>query len=128
MRFCTMNDPSGSLSQTQQSKASEPQNSSEIIIIDKSIYQNFAHEFLRSRIPGVPEERLRTIEKYIAETLVLSQDKLTGLQRFVVGLSSRQTVPPVGVAGMYDRYHILIIGQFVPHLLQFTQLIICLLC
>ena len=46
------------------------------------------------------EYRLRLIEKYIAETLVLSQDKLAGTQRFAIGVSSKEFLKPIGLVGM----------------------------
>lgn len=54
---------------------------------DKELYQKEAHGYLHASLPQVPVARLRVLSKYIAETLVLGQDKLKGLQRFAVTLS-----------------------------------------
>ncbi|KAI0836852.1 hypothetical protein F5Y06DRAFT_298086 [Hypoxylon sp. FL0890] len=52
---------------------------------DKLVYQNALHGFLRANLaPEIPVEKLRIIERYIAETMVLGQGKLAKELRFAL--------------------------------------------
>jgi hypothetical protein len=67
---------------------------------DKLIYQKAIHDYLQARIPEVPEDRLRFIEKHISEILSLSQDKVHKVQRFAVAFPLVDENEPVIQPGM----------------------------
>ncbi|KAF2135362.1 uncharacterized protein K452DRAFT_322958 [Aplosporella prunicola CBS 121167] len=49
---------------------------------DKLVYQLAIRRFLGPSLPEGLEERMRIVERYMAETLVLGQDQLTKVRRF----------------------------------------------
>ena len=51
---------------------------------DKLVYQKAVHEFLQAKLPEIPVEKLRIVERYITETMVLGQDKLAKVLRFAL--------------------------------------------
>lgn len=53
---------------------------------DKIIYQEITHDILSSSLPAAQKGKLQIIEKYITETLVLTQDKTIKPLRFSVSL------------------------------------------
>lgn len=56
---------------------------------DKLLYERAVHDLLRDKLSQVPTEKLRPIERYIAETMVLSEGKLDGVQRFSVAFPTQ---------------------------------------
>lgn len=68
---------------------------------DKLLYQRAVQEYLYKEISEIPEGRLRIIVNYIAETMVLSHDKLAKTLRFVVLFPTLTRNGPLVQSGMY---------------------------
>ncbi|KAI1412728.1 hypothetical protein F5Y13DRAFT_189929 [Hypoxylon sp. FL1857] len=63
---------------------------------DKLVYQQATHGFFRASLaPDIPVDKLRTIERYIAETMVLGQDKLAKDLRFALAFPLLTGTAPV---------------------------------
>ncbi|KAE8356259.1 hypothetical protein BDV28DRAFT_127286 [Aspergillus coremiiformis] len=62
---------------------------------DKETYKRIALDYLQLNLPEVPNTRLELVAKYIAETLALGQDKLTGVQRFAVAFAFQSKDHPL---------------------------------
>lgn len=68
---------------------------------DKQIYQKAVREFVQAKLPEIPTSKLRIIENYITETMVLGQETLIGALRFGLAFPLSGNTGSSAQSGMY---------------------------
>ncbi|KAH9993909.1 hypothetical protein F4779DRAFT_608396 [Xylariaceae sp. FL0662B] len=67
---------------------------------DKLAYQKTIHQFIKDNVPNALARDLRVIERYIVETMVLSQGELSNVRRFALAFPSMNNTGPFVLSGL----------------------------